>query len=427
MDSVVLAHLLSQKGHKIQLAHVNYGLRGIESDDDEQFVREFAKSIDVPLHVLHAEDPKSVQTWARQVRYDWFQELCKAVGVRYVAVAHHQDDQLETMLLNLLRGTGLSGLCGMRPVRPINAVCSLLRPLLGAHRAQIQAYAQANRITWREDKSNKEGPYARTQIRNELMQMSGVDYDAFLKAGMELQKTVSIIRDKIAQACFGAEIGSQVPLYSLSLEDWKSAPRWAQGWIVLEILQRLDASAPRRESVVKVIETLAEAETGKRATFGGIEIWKEREQLVFVRSINSTSETNIELFEHVVAVSDGACALKVPSGNLVGDVVQHASPETITLHPNEAFLDADKLSLPLILRKWQPGDRFSPFGLAGSQKVKSFLTNQKVPSWQRKDVQILLSEGKVVWVVGIRIDDAFKVSNQTKRILHLKWLPSAPQ
>ena len=222
-------------------------------------------------------------------------------------------------------------------------------------------------------------------------------------------------------------MGGHAPFYSLGLQDWKGAPHWAQGWIVLEILQRLDASAPRRESVVKVIEALAEAKTGKKATFGRVEIWKERDRVMFVHANNGASKTNIELSGHEVILQEGTFALNVSSGLLVGDVVQQVSPETITHHPNEAFLDADKLSHPLILRKWQPGDRFYPLGLGGSQKVKSFLTNQKVPSSQRKDVQILLSEGKVVWVVGIRIDDAFKVSNQTKRILNIKWLPSAPQ
>lgn len=427
MDSVVLVHLLSKSGHKIELAHVNYGLRGEESEKDEQFVRELAERLDVPLHVLHAEDPKSIQTWAREVRYDWFQKLSLAMGIRYVAVAHHEDDQLETMLLNLLRGTGLSGLSGMRPWRPLNAECCLLRPLLGTRIAQIQAYAQSNGLSWREDKSNKEGPYARTEIRNELKQMSVVDYEAFLKAGMGLQKTISNIREKIAQACFGAETGSRVSLYSLRLEDWESAPRWAQGWIVLEILQRMDAMAPRRESVVRVIEALAEAETGKKANFGRIEIWKEKDRLEFVRARGSVSETNFEPLGHEVTLPEGAFTLSLPSGLLVGDVVLQASPERIVRHPREAFLDADKLNHPLILRKWRPGDRFSPLGLDGSQKVKSFLTNQKVPSRQRKDAQILLSEGKVVWVVGMRIDDAFKVSDQTKRTLNLKWLPTLPQ
>ena len=447
LDSVVLAHILSKSGLPVQLAHVNYGLRGAESDKDEELVRTMATQCGVAVHVLKVTAPKSsksIQAWARKVRYDWLRDLGMALGARHVAVAHHQDDQLETMLLHLLRGTGLSGLAGMRTSRPLNDQCDLIRPLLHVSRSQVLEYARTHGLIWREDASNTDGRYARNQLRNELSAMPAGDYEAFLRAGMQLQSTTSNMRDAIDQACRGAELneyersaGTGYSLnngYSLNLGEWNTLPNWAKGWIVLEILQKMDANAPRRASVVQAIRALATAAVGRKGTFGKVVVWRERESLLFEKKTESSEKnrgqgavvpTDSSQRQMEYLIDEEAFSLKVAGGELRGRVETDVPQDLINSRPNEAFIDIDKLVYPLLLRGWVPGDRFSPIGLQGSQKIKSFLTNQKIPSSARKNVSVLVSQGHIAWVVGLRIDERFKVSPETTRILNVSWHATA--
>ena len=435
VDSVVLAHLLYHSGIPIQLAHVNYGLRGDESQKDERFVADFASKHGISLHVLNAAPQRtssgSVQTWAREVRYTWFGELCESLGITSVAVGHHMDDQLETMLLNLLRGTGLAGLSGMKASRPLGFHCQLIRPLLSISRAEILNYAAVHGLVWREDSSNKDGRYARNQLRKELSEMAPHDYSAFLEAGIMLQKRVVQIRQAIVVHCFGAPKqvegtdflvpASRLSEHVLSLDFLSSYPAWARGWMILEIVQRMDPEAPRRASVIKRVNRLATAPAGRTATFGTVKVWKEREALRFLGTNVDVDATPKETPIPVILLPDESFMTLVEDGEVYGSIAEVSFENIAKNRSKEAFLDADKLLFPLMLRRWKPGDRFTPFGMTGSQKLKSFLTNQKVPSSNRKDIRVLLSGGQIVWIVGHRIDNRYKIDSQTSRVVHVKW------
>ena len=191
--------------------------------------------------------------------------------------------------------------------------------------------------------------------------------------------------------------------------------------MILEIVQRMDPEAPRRASVIKRVNRLAAALVGKTATFGTVKVWKEREALRFLGTNVDVGATPTETPTPVILLPDESFMTLVEDGEVYGSIAEVSFEDIPKNRSKEAFLDADKLLFPLMLRRWKPGDRFTPFGMTGSQKLKSFLTNQKVPSSNRKDIRVLLSGGQIVWIVGYRIDDRYKIDSQTSRVVHVKW------
>ena len=418
MDSIVLAHVLKELGWNVQLAHVNYGLRGTDAIADCELVQKVAIQWGVPFFSIDVSGQKptagSVQEWARNVRYEWFSELSRDVGVQHVLVAHHADDQLETILLNLGRGTGLSGLKGMSASRSLGENSVLVRPLLNVSREEIRVFAVHNGLEWREDASNLDVRYARNEVRAELAQMERGEYREFLESGMTLSRRVRDFYD--SQMAPLQALNSK----SLSIEYFAELPQWLSGWLVLEYVNGLDPNAPRRKSVVRSIRSLALSKPGKAAQFGDVRVCRDRKELVFTTTRDNAhddgSEWNLPNLNHPFHQA-------TQHGTLHGSLPPMPYEPPLKQGPNVALLDADKLLQPIVLRKWRDGDRFHPLGLGGSQKIKSFLTNTKVPPSRKRDVYVVEAGRDIVWVVGNRIDDRFKVTSSTTRLARFYWEP----
>ena len=413
VDSILLAFLLQEAGYQVQIAHVNYGLRGSASDADEDLVRVLASRQNLGFHVLNVPESSwpgtSVQAWARLVRYEWFESLCVQNDIQFVAVAHHADDQLETMLLNLARGTSVAGLAAMPDSRPLSrhSDVSLVRPLLSFTRAEIEGEAVRRALAWREDESNSSPKFERSALRTELQGMSSSDYASFREVGMALSDKIRAFRTQLRSSI--EESGSV-----MSLAELDSLPGWIATWLVMEMIEYLDSTTPRRSTIARSVLDLAGSQVGKRVELETIRAWRERDRIVIERVIVQPDRTPSIVHRRGKTVTE--------SGSLVCREIMVSSDDYLTTDQKTAYLDSDLLSEDLSLRSWTAGDRFYPLGMAGSKKLKSFLTDEGVAASEKKNVLVLLSGGRIAWVVGHRIDDRFKVTTSTTQVLRCEWI-----
>ncbi len=411
LDSIVLVDLLSHFQVPLQIAHVQYGLRGAASFKDADLVRQLAASIGVCYHELDLTNQQpergSMQEWARDVRYAWFAQLAKEQSLGQVSVAHHADDQLETILLNLNRGSGLAGLSGMSDVRQLNSGITLFRPLLPFNREDLTAYARSRGLVWREDESNTNPQYARNALRQELGSMPLLEYRAFRDAGLGLQSRIAELKKTLLNALHETR--------HLSEGEWKALPPIIRGWMVLEIIREIDPEAPRRKTVVETVERLLSSQTGRHVEVGSVRVTRERDGLTFSPLFKDAwAEVG---FNPLVLGSE----IVVGGGSLRVEAILVEPSELNQAHQNEAYLDGDALGNWVVMRRWRDGDRFCPLGSEGSTKVKSFLTDAHVSAAHKKEVPVVDAAGKLAWIVGHRIDERFKVTEKTTNIVHLVW------
>ncbi len=421
VDSVTLLHVLVEAGFRPIAAHVNYGLRGADSEEDEALVRFLCAAWGVPLHVERATLSGSVQAEARRVRYGFFARVAAETGAAKVATAHHRDDQAETLLLHLFRGAGPRGLAGMPVRRPLasGSPVEVVRPLLLASRAEIEAYAREHGLRWREDASNVEGSYRRTALRRDVLpaieEVFGEDVRERLATTAELLR--AFLDSGAALAAGGAldEVqGDLDGLPALSTAALRAMPEVQRRGVLLDALRRLAPDAPRSAATVSEIEALLEAQPGRRVVWPSLTVWRDREHLVF-----EPGESGAEPFEASVAPG----RTETPFGALDVELLPEP-PRSFDPSPWVEVVDADRLGFPLALRSWRPGDAFRPLGLEGEKKVSDLLTDRKVPPQERARQLVLLSGGAVVWVVGHRLGEAFGVGPGTRRAARLVWRPA---
>ena len=381
IDSMVLADLLLKAKADFVLAHCNFHLRGEESDGDEQFVKDFAKKNGLKIFVKQfdtiayaKEHGLSIEMAARELRYAWFEELRQQLNYDFIAVAHHADDQLETFFINLLRGAGIRGLKGMQPVNG-----NIVRPLLDVSREEIHQYAVENGIQWREDHTNAETQFLRNKIRHELLPV----IDNISKEGRtSILKSIShlasenelyreLLKEKLAHDLSGKDISEQL------LFEW------------------LRDYGFNSDQVHFIYEAL-NGQPGTAFFSPTHRVTIEREDLELTpicQQMDAPFELSYE---------------QIPNEK---DFIIDKSTEV-------AQLDYDKLTFPLELRRWQPGDRFHPFGMKGSKLLSDFFVDQKMTTCQKEKCLVLTtSNDEIVWVVGRRIDDRFKVTDKTRTIL----------
>lgn len=406
-DSVVLLHVLNRLGYTCRAAHVNFQLRGSESDDDTQFCRELCRDMQVPLFVhtcnaaeYAAEHKISVEMAARDIRYSWFNTLLKEHDLQCVAVAHHKNDQAETILLNLIRGTGVSGLKGMLP-RNGNVV----RPLLCVTRDEVDAYALENRMAYRTDSSNHSLQYRRNTIRHNILPQITEQNPAFVN-------TI----DRFARRF--AEADSIIDEY---VESWKHMHVSDQKSIPIDTLFADKHTTtllhglltPYGFSPDQVAEIVAAHPFTTGSVFEANEYYLLADRgFLRIEPMASTEICN-QSFE----------IYPLPENNLPVNITvsEHARDNDfrISSDAHVAQLDADKLQLPLILRCWQQGDRFRPLGMKGFKKVSDFLIDVKVSLAEKQRTFVVLSGNEIVWLVGHRIDDRYKITSSTKRIIQI--------
>ncbi len=420
----MLLHVLARLGHPVQAAHMNFGLRGSESNDDETWVRDHCKEQGIPLHVAKADmatracTDESVQMTARRLRYAFLLRTASAEGIVHVAVGHHQDDQAETVLLNLVRGTGPDGLAGMPAKRPIEAGSNimLVRPLLHARREAIIDYSRSEGLAWREDATNSDPRYARSRMRSVVLPAIK---DAFGSAATErIARSSSTVRAyveetvaPVALALF--ERAADLREQSLDLGVlFQPAAVWRRRLILQAIRQWLPAVSGTSEAV-RQIEHLLHAQPGRRIAFGNALVWRGRGRLVFGTDAGTPGR---------VRLAAGRAVL-VPTGAFEMEILASRPPDALNDDPFVELVDADRLGSSLTARPWQPGDRLRPLGMDGTKKVSDLLTDAKVPVARRKQTWVLTSGSEVVWVVGIRLSADFCVLPSTKSFVRLTYRP----
>lgn len=404
IDSMVLADLLLKSKVEFVAAHCNFHLRGEESDGDEKFVRGFCEKNGIQYFVKHFETEKfakeqglSIEMAARDLRYAWFEELRQQLGYNKIAVAHHADDQAETFFINLLRGAGLRGLKGMLPQNGV-----IIRPLLWASREQIRRYAVENQIVWREDHTNAESVYLRNKIRNQLLPVfdelqpearQGL-YKSLEHLASENELYRELLKKKLSTI---VKTDTETPHTS-----YLKPPTSYQ--LLFEWLRNYGFNADQCRFIYEAIGTGI-----------GNHYYSPTHRLVIGRSELQLSEIKEDGNEEVQVVV-GEKELFSPI-HLKFAQFEKFADFTIDKSRKVAQLDFDKLKFPLTLRHWRHGDRFHPLGMKGSKLLSDFFVDQKFTEQQKSSVWLLTSsDGDIVWAVGWRIDDRFKVTNATKNI-----------
>jgi tRNA(Ile)-lysidine synthase len=398
LDSMVLATLCNATHLNFDIAHVNYGLRGEDSDKDEELVRKFANERGIPFHLktAHVRVSKksgSIQDEARTVRYRWFSELKMEHNFGYVFTAHHSDDEQETFIMNAIRGSGLSGLSSI-PKRNN----SIIRPLLGFKRSELEAFAETNGVEWREDISNRSLDYLRNRIRKEVLpRLWDIDPRAqenITKSIQWLKQADEFFVDYAAQYCSSFEMKNQ---FEISDSDWNALFRKKP--IHKYIFERLGFDP----GTLTDLEKFTSSQSGKQIVGKNYRVYRDRNRFVFEK-LDSASEGDHVFLEP----STGSISVPLSLSWNVFDL-----NVDIPLSPKKAVLDTHKLVFPLKVRKWEHSDRFMPLGLGGSKLVSDFLTDIKLSVPEKKNVWVLVSEGEIAWIIGYRIDDRFKITPQT--------------
>jgi tRNA(Ile)-lysidine synthase len=409
IDSVVLCELSKEAGLAFAIAHCNFGLRAEESERDEAFVRGLGEKYGVKVFVksfdtaAFAETNKlSIQEAARNLRYGWFAALRKEKGFDYTLLAHHANDNIETVLMNFFRGTGLDGLTGM-PEEKKEAHC--LRPMLQLRRSAIEIYGKEKGLSWVEDSSNSSNKYTRNFFRNELLpQVKKVFPHAeenLLNNIQRLQKTAVLYRDIVSElkrkVC--EERGEEVHIPVLKLMKYRDTS------LIFEIIRDYGFG----EQFVGEVLKLADAESGKYIASETHRIIRHRAWLIIAPKAITAQTLVIEKEEDSV---------RFDSQELL---VKFIRKEKFTLDtsPQVAQLDAKEIQFPLVLRKWKKGDYFYPLGMRKKKKLARFFIDQKLSQTAKEKIWVVESHKRIVWVVGYRIDDRFKVSENTKEILLL--------
>lgn len=405
VDSVVLAHLCKAFKLNFVLAHCNFNLRGKESDEDETFVLNLADELDVECFVQHfdtnayAELHKtSIQMAARELRYNWFQDLVQQLHFDHILTAHHADDNLETFLINFMRGTGINGLTGI-PVINNN----VLRPLLSFSRADIEGYAIANTIQWREDLSNNSRKYLRNKLRHEvvpiLKDINPQLLDSFHQTIEYLKGTETIVKHNLDTFKKQAETKSDYAIAAYKVSAFKTLDNPKA--YLFELFRTYGFTEWND------VQDLLEAQSGKFVQSNTHRLIKHRD-LLLLAEIKTESQSPIIISENenVVKTSIGTLHLKTTN------TIKQATASKV-------YVDKAKLKFPLIIRPWKDGDRFQPSGMQGKKKVSKYLKDEKASLLEKENTWVLTSEDNIVWIVGKRMDERFKVSETTTQILKL--------
>ncbi len=417
MDSVVLCELCFASSFKFSLAHCNFTLRGEESNRDENFVRALAKKYRVNLFVksfdtikIAAQHKTGIEETARKLRYNWFNEIIqesKQVNehpIQYLLTAHHSDDNIETVLMNFCRGTGVKGLRGMLVKQD-----KLIRPLLFASRIEIEKFAFQNKIEYVTDSTNAENDYTRNQIRNVLIPSI---QNVFPEAKKNILNNIERFKDLalLYEETIGAIIKKTVEKKGVELHIpikklFKLKPL---NTIVFEIMKPYGFNAAQLHEVIKLLYS----ESGKYILSNTHRILNNRNWLI-IAPLNNRNDVSHFLLEK------NTNKILFPLGELIIQTIE--MPESLITNAHTAFLDSSLIHYPLLLRKWKQGDYFYPLGMQKKKKLSRFLIDQKFSIIQKESVWVLESNKKIVWVVGLRLDDRFKITSKNKAILQIKY------
>lgn len=406
VDSMVLTDLCLRYKLNFGLVHCNFQLRDADADLDEDFVKSYAQKNELSIftqtfdtYAYAHKEKLSIQEAARELRYDWFEELLSQTEYKYILTAHHLNDSIETFMINLFRGTGLAGLTGIPAKNK-----TILRPLLNFSRSQIETYAKDQKIEWKEDVTNTSTKYLRNAIRHEitpvLEKQSPRLYASFLKTFDHLNATQNILEDYIAQ------VEAEVCTFGndrliISIEKLKSYPHYEE--FLYHLLK--DKNFNAWEDLVNLMD----GETGKFKKSTTHLIVKDRENLVCEPLWNLEESEDLYKIE---SLSDMICFEK-------GKISLREADFNIAMNANCAFINPKKLIFPLFLRRVKSDDRFSPLGMTSHKKVLDFLRDKKVPTFDKNKQWVLTDKTNIIWVVGYQIDENYKVLNTNQKCIEI--------
>lgn len=399
-DSVALLRVLLALGYTCEAAHCNFHLRGKESDRDETFVRNLCGNLGVSLHVIHFDTQAyalkqhvSIEMAAREMRYEWFEKLREERGASIIAVAHHKDDSVETFLLNLVRGTGINGLKGIAPLNGYIA-----RPLLEMNRQDIMQYLDYLNQDYVTDSTNLQDEYMRNKIRLNILPMlkelNPSASDNIAEAAIRLSEASLIYNQEIAKAKTKVLEKNEKSLKAIHIEHLLAET--APASLLFEILHPLGFNSGQIKDIFRSLS----GQPGKRFMTSEWEAVRDRTYLLLQSKTteNATSQAP-RIFTEIV--------------NLTEDFI-------IPKEKNVACLDADKITKPLTIRKWQKGDKFVPFGMTGKKNVSDYLTDRKFSLFEKENQYVVCSENNIIWLVGERSDNRFKITDSTKRAMIIR-------
>ena len=411
IDSMAMAHLFANSEYKSAIAHCNFSLRGAESDGDEEFVRNFADKNGLPFFSIRfdteeyaAANRLSIQLAARELRYRWFEQIRAENGFDKIALAHNSDDSLETFFINLLRGAGLNGLTGISSLTDV-----LVRPLIDFSRKDIEAYTAANRVQFREDSSNSSHKYLRNKIRHLALPLLDETSPSFRKQAAKtiarLTEANEFMKTEIEQFLSANSFLKNSDLY-ISLASLREAhsPK-------IRLFYLLEPYGFKGEMLTNIHKSIEHAVSGKQFFSPSHLLLIDREYLI------------------ISPLSENPSAFTVNENSSIA--CEHFDLNCETLVRDEHFslkynsfigeFDHAKLKFPLVVRNVESGDRFVPLGMNGSKKLSDFLINQKLPQTEKRRQQVVVSDNKIIWLIGLRPDNRFKVTEATKKIFRIYY------
>ena len=411
IDSIVLFELLMKNDFVFAAAHCNFGLRGKESDGDEDFVKQLCKKNKIAFHskkfntAVYAEkNGISTQMAARDLRYEWFEDLRKEIGFDLIATAHHQTDVTETMLINLVRGTGIAGLHGISAKKG-----KIVRPLLFVTRREIETYSKQHKLSFREDSSNSSDDYLRNKIRHWVLpQLQKINPDfehSFFETAARLSEAETVFNSAVAQKRKELEQRSKSEIRYPILELKKLNPL---SIYLFEFLKTYNFTS----SVCLEIERSLDHNSGNL-------FYSNTHRLLVDRNFVIISKLSPKSKKETFTIVADQAELKTPI-HIKVTKKEISSRFKISKAKSVAQLDASKINFPLEIRRWKTGDSFYPLGMKGNKKLSDFFIDIKLSLFDKEKIWLLCSGKKIVWVINHRIDERFKIDASTQRIIRFE-------
>ena len=408
VDSVVLAYLLKQCNVAITLLHCNFQLRGEDSTGDQIFVKQLAKEWNIPFLTIDfdtklysQENKTSIQIAARELRYNWFTKMAAKHNLKAVVTAHHADDNLETILINLSRGTGLEGVTGIPKINGL-----FMRPLLLFSKEEILLFAKAENIKWREDISNSDTKYLRNKIRHHIIPEYKQIQPQLLQ---NVNKTIKFLEQSQALVATYVEEKKEVFLEEdLNTNGFKLKIEKLNKEAHLDIVL-FETLKPYGFSAWADIKTLLLAQSGKKIQSATHTLLKDREYILLYKHTNAIEEQTYVINESdsVVLINEGKINLET-----------NLDKENSGLNVN---VDKSLLQFPLIVRKWRKGDYFYPAGMQGKKKLSKYFKDEKLSIPEKENIWLLCSNNEIVWVIGKRADRRFLVNKTTTNSINITY------
>ncbi len=429
VDSVVLldnfVHLIEKYHFKVSVVHFNHKLRGNSSDRDELFVKKLSESYKLPYYISSANvrqyalnNLQSIELAARNLRYDFFEKVSKESKSNYLATAHTSDDVVETFFLNLFRGSGITGLSGIPEKRPLTKFTLIIRPLLGFTKSDIIEYARKKNLKWKVDETNVLQNFTRNKIRLDLLPKLRNDYnksinDAILRLSKLLEGADKFISEHIRNYLKYIVSNKTNSGFSINVKPLSTLDEFIIGEIIQWAITTYFQIPPLSMIIIDRIKNLLTSPSGRRIEINKrIIAYRDREMIIFEQVI---------IKDNLIIEIGRSGEFEFNGHKLLLKEIPKKSVK-FSGNPNTEIFDLDLLPVRLIIRNWKEGDNFIPLGMNGKMKVSDFLINRKIPIPDKRKVFLLTTKKDIIWLFGLRINDKFKVTENTKRYLMAEYI-----